>query len=316
MNIWLVVSVTVMAVLAGVVLLWMTVALRARRAEQRVFSSAERARIQTELILAQQQGRLTIIRELQELAVVSVARLVSRAEGARFTVESDPVSAVRAVTSVAEDARLALADLRRVMTVLREGDDLSGIEPGARPGVGSGVGSGAGSVVGPGAQLGLEQAGDLFRVMRASGLTVDFVETGERFPLRQGAELTIYAILCSALANALRFGGPGTKVGVSLTWSVDGLQLLVDDDGIRAAARRTSADAEQFLAQTRYSLDDDLAALGGAAPGTGISGMRERTSLFGGLLTAGPVPGVGFSVAAIFPSLRFHNGVHGVNLHG
>lgn len=296
MNTWLVVSVTVLAVLAGVILLWITVALRARRAEQRVLSSAERSRIQAELLLAQQQGRLTIIRELQELAVVSVARLVSRAEGARFTVESDPASAVRAVTAVAEDARLALADLRRVMTVLRDGDSVFGTESASEPG--------------------LESAGDLFRVMRASGLTVDFVETGERFALRQGAELTIYAILHSALANALRYGGPGTKVGVSLTWSVEGLQLLVDDDGIRAAARRTSADAEQFLAQTKYSLDDDLAALGGAAPGTGIFGMRERASLFGGLLTAGPVPGVGFSVAAIFPSLRFHNGVHGVNLLG
>jgi hypothetical protein len=25
--------------------------------------------------------------------------------------------------------------------------------------------------------------------------------------------------------------------------------------------------------------------------------------------------GVGFSIAATFPSIRYHNGVHGVNLH-
>ena len=42
--------------------------------------------------------------------------------------------------------------------------------------------------------------------------------------------------------------------------------------------------------------------------------MRERTELFGGVFNAGTVPGVGFSVSAIFPALRYHNGVHGVKL--
>ena len=42
--------------------------------------------------------------------------------------------------------------------------------------------------------------------------------------------------------------------------------------------------------------------------------MRERTELFGGVFTARTVPGVGFSVSAIFPALRYHNGVHGVKL--
>jgi hypothetical protein len=42
--------------------------------------------------------------------------------------------------------------------------------------------------------------------------------------------------------------------------------------------------------------------------------MRERAELFGGILSARTVPGVGFSVSAVFPALRYHNGVHGVNL--
>jgi hypothetical protein len=46
--------------------------------------------------------------------------------------------------------------------------------------------------------------------------------------------------------------------------------------------------------------------------------MRERVALFGGVFNAYSVPGVGFSVSAVFPSLRYDNGVHGVNLgrHG
>ena len=42
--------------------------------------------------------------------------------------------------------------------------------------------------------------------------------------------------------------------------------------------------------------------------------MRERTELFGGVFTVTTVAGVGFSVSAIFPALRYHNGVHGVKL--
>jgi hypothetical protein len=42
--------------------------------------------------------------------------------------------------------------------------------------------------------------------------------------------------------------------------------------------------------------------------------MRERAALFGGMLNAYSVPGVGFSISAVFPALKYHNGVHGVNL--
>ena len=42
--------------------------------------------------------------------------------------------------------------------------------------------------------------------------------------------------------------------------------------------------------------------------------MRERTELFGGVFEAHLVPGVGFTVQAVFPALRYHNGVHGVRL--
>ena len=36
-------------------------------------------------------------------------------------------------------------------------------------------------------------------------------------------------------------------------------------------------------------------------PGHGLTGMRERTVLLGGALTAGPVNGGGFSVTAVLP---------------
>lgn len=289
MNPWLTTSV-VLLVLCAVLLALLLVALGRWRRGRVERSTTERVRIDLELALAEQQGRLAIIRELQDIAVLSLARLVTRAEGAKYTAESDPSTAVRAATALVGDGRVTLADLRRVLSIAREGESVAIRQPG------------------------LHSARHLFGVMRDGGLGVSFTETGERFPLKPAAELAIYRILQSALANSLTHGGPGTEARVSINWTTDGLQLLVDDDGIRAAARRVSGSEVDVAARTAYTIDDDLRALSERLSGAGITAMRERTELFGGIFTAGTVPGVGFSVSAVFPSLKFHNGVHGVDL--
>jgi len=285
MDVWLIASIVLAALSVLLLVLW----LRARRRATNQ-SAAERVRIELELSLAEQQGRLGIIRELQDGAVLSIARLITGAEAARYTALSDPSGAVRAAMALAEDGRVALADMRRVLTIVREGESVAAPRPG------------------------LQSAQDLFRVMRDAGLVVGFDESGDRFPLKPGAELAIFRILQSALANSLKHGGPGTEAKISFTWTQDGLQLQVDDDGIRAAARRITSDDNELAARTRYTIDDDLKALSESISGAGITQMRERAELFGGVFNAGTVPGVGFSVSAIFPSLRFHNGIHGVNL--
>jgi len=286
---WQILCVVLAAVCVVLAVLWL-MGLRRHRRSRFDRSAAERVRIDLELSLAEQQGRLAIIRELQDVAVLSLARLITRAEGARYAAESDPSTAVRAATALVEDGRVTLADLRRVLTIAREGESIQAMQPG------------------------LQSARNLFGVMRDAGLAVGFTESGDRFPLKPGAELAIYRILQSALANALKHGGVGTEARVSFTWTQDGLQLLIDDDGIRAAARRESATASDFAARTAYTIDDDLRALSESISGAGITQMRERAQLFGGIFNAGTVPGVGFSVSAVFPSLRFHNGVHGVDL--
>ena len=289
MDPWQTLSVVLAVLSAALLVLWLLAVARQRR-HRFARSAAERVRIDLELSLAEQHGRLAIIRELQDIAVLSLARLITRAEGARYAAQSDPSTAVRAATALVEDGRVTLADLRRVLTIAREGEAIATMAPG------------------------LQSARNLFGVMRDAGLAVSFTESGDRFPLKPGAELAIYRILQSALANALKHGGAGTEARVSFTWTQDGLQLLIDDDGIRAAAKRESASPSDVAARTAYTIDDDLKALSESISGAGITQMRERAQLFGGIFNAGTVPGVGFSVSAVFPSLRFHNGVHGVNL--
>ena len=282
----LMVASAVLAVLAVVLLvLWLSARARLRRID-RDWTSAERTRIDLELSLAEQTGRLGIVRDLQDVAVHAVGRLVSQAEGARYTAESDPSSAVRAVTGVVDAGRTALGDMRRVLTVAREGESLRSPQPG------------------------LQSAQNLFRVMRDAGLVISFEESGERYELKPGAELAVYRILQAALANSLKHGGVGTEARVSFVWTEEGLQVTIDDDGIRAALRREGDEARADAT----SIDDDLRALTETISGAGISQMRQRAELFGGVFSANSVPGVGFTVSAVFPALRFHNGVHGVEL--
>lgn len=272
------------------VILWIIARMSARR--QRLSRIAiERENVELRLSLDEQTARLRIIRELHEVAVDSVSTIISQADGAKYSGEQDPTAAVRAVTGIADAARSTRSDLRRVMTVVREG------EADASP------------------QPRLKSARDLFKVMREAGLTIDFEESGDRFEMPAGAEITIYRILQEALSNALRFGGDGTHVRVAFGWAGQSFQLKVDDDGVRSAARRAGLDPNAVAQQRGYNIDDDLGALTDVVSGAGITEMRERTELFGGVFTATAVPGVGFSVAAVFPALKYHNGVHGVNLN-
>ncbi len=258
-------------------ILWLVARHRYRRAlAERV--EADRDRLDFELLAAEQTSRLRIIRELHELIVHSITVIVGQADGARYAAAQDPSVAARTSANIAETARTTLGDLRRVMDVVRDGEAEAGPQPG------------------------LASLRDLFAVMRDAGLDVRFEESGERLPLKQGAELSIYRILQEALGNALAHGGPGTEATVSFTWTDQGLEVLVDDDG----ARRSGA--------TDYGQDDDLAALTAEPVGRGITEMRERTEIYGGVFRAYAVPGIGFSVSAVFPALAYHNGVHGVKL--
>lgn len=294
----------VLVVLAiGVVLLVLVVVLLVAwlRARRRVSglgadrASSDRARLDAEMALAEQTNRLRIIRELHEVAAHSLSVVISQADGARYAAQRDPAAAGRSAAVIAETTRSTLADLRRVMSLVGEGES-SGAQ-GAR----------------------LDAAHELIDVLREQGLDVVVEEFGAAFPLKPGAEIAIYRILQEGLANALAYGGPGTEARVTLTWSDQGLQLRVEDDGIRAQHRRAAestgtAGSDAATAGPATSIDDDLAALTRTVDGRGIAEMRARAELYGGILTATTQPGVGFTLAVVFPALRHHNGVHGVDL--
>ena len=129
-------------------------------------------------------------------------------------------------------------------------------------------------------QPGLDQVPSLVEQVGRAGLEVELVVEGEKAPLPAGVELSAYRIVQEALTNAVRHAGPG-RARVLVRYGERDLELTVRDEGGGGGA-----------------------APAGGAPtrsGQGLVGMRERVSLFGGELHAGPGPDGGFTVAARLP---------------
>lgn len=113
--------------------------------------------------------------------------------------------------------------------------------------------------------------------VEASDLPVSMHAEGDLEHLPVGVELSAFRIVQEALTNVRRHAGPVQRVDVSMIRLADSLTVEVTDDGRGAAA------ADQ------------------GAPGFGLMGMRERVAAYEGQLYAGPRPGGGWRVRAIFP---------------
>ncbi|MFF4015123.1 sensor histidine kinase [Streptomyces sp. NPDC001843] len=223
-----------------------------REAQAKVAVAAERARI---------------ARELHDVVAHNVSVMVVQADGAAYVLDAAPDQAKKALETISSTGRQALAEMRRLLGVLRTGEHKESGEYVPQPDV--------------------EQIDDLVEQCRSSGLPVDFKVEGTPRPLPSGVELTAYRIVQEALTNTRKHGGPNAGASVRLVYFDDGLGLLVEDDGKGAP--------------------HELYEEGGAdGQGHGLIGMRERVGMVGGTLDAGPRPGGGFRISALLPLKPAH----------
>jgi len=276
----------VLAAITFGVLWWRKQSASTDRTEELV--QREYDRMDQEVRFVEVNDRLRLIAEVHDAAAASLTSMISRAEGASFAANSDPEAASRAARAIADDARVVLGDMRRVVNVVRSQQEEFDSEPS------------------------LVALTDLFEAMDKSGIMVDYEEVGESFPVGSSAELAIFRILQEALNNSRTHGGPGTTAKVSMTWSKQGMHLRIDDDGIRTQNRIREEAGED----TAYGIAEHQRALIEILDGRGMKDMRARTEAFGGVFSAHRIPGVGFSISAAFPTLRYHNGIHGVDVRG
>jgi signal transduction histidine kinase len=125
-------------------------------------------------------------------------------------------------------------------------------------------------------QPGIGQLEDLLEQVRSTGLPVEFVVEGVPVELSQGVALATYRLVQESLTNARKHGGPTVSTQVCMHYNGHELRLRVRDDG-----------------RGEMALTD--------GQGNGLAGMRERVALFGGELSAGPLPTGGFQVEAVLP---------------
>ncbi|MGW5424938.1 sensor histidine kinase [Streptomyces sp. NPDC003943] len=244
--------------------------LRTRRAyfaqlEERASRLEQEREAQAKVAVAAERAR--IARELHDVVAHNVSVMVVQADGAAYVMDSSPETAKQALETISSTGRQALAEMRRLLGILRTGEHQEAGEYVPQPDV--------------------KQIEDLVEQVRGTGLAIDFRIEGTPRPLPSGVELTAYRIVQEALTNTRKHGGPDAGASVRLVYFDDGLGLLVEDDG-RGAPQEMYEDG------------------GADGRGHGLIGMRERVGMVGGTLDAGPRPGGGFRISALLPLKTAH----------
>ena len=254
---------------------------RLRDSAARLSDSAQRLqRAQTEHEAATRRAiaaeRSRIAAELHDVVTHNVSVMVVQAGAARTVLASSPDDAAEALLAVEASGRTALAELRNLLGLL------------------SPPGDGAAAELRP--QPGLGELDALVARVSAAGLPVDLRVTGTPRALPPGADLAAYRVAQEALTNVLRHAGRAAA-SVLVQWG-EKLVITVTDDGRGGPEPRQNS--------IEAAAGADLASVVGRgepdrAPGRGLLGLRERLSLYGGELDAGPRAGGGWQVRAVMP---------------
>jgi signal transduction histidine kinase len=188
--------------------------LRVRRAYAREMEEKEAQRDaeredRTSMAIVEERAR--IARELHDVVAHYVSVMVVQAAGARRVAEKDPVAARGALEAIESAGRTALAEMRRMLEVLRADD----------PGMGP--------------QPGLGELDRLIGQVREVGLPVDLRIVGKTCCLPAGMDLAAYRIVQEALTNTVKHGGKANAI-VTVRYRLDAIEIEVLDDGRGAAA--------------------------------------------------------------------------------
>ncbi|HEY7792656.1 MAG TPA: histidine kinase [Gaiellaceae bacterium] len=183
--------------LAGVV-----IRIRREREHLLVQERDERARA------AVAEERTRIARELHDVVAHAMGVIVLQARGARHALDDAPEDARDAIDAIESTAGGALAEMRRLLGVLREDGEEIALAP----------------------QPSLEHLDVLAAKLRDAGLPVEVTVEGDRRELPPGVDLSAYRIAQEALTNALKHAGPA-RAHVHLRYRPDHVEVEVLDDG-------------------------------------------------------------------------------------
>jgi signal transduction histidine kinase len=189
------------------------IGLLVRRPVQRAITAEERAaQLEQEQAAAAHQAvvdeRQRIARELHDIIAHSVSVMTVQAGAVRRRLTDDQDTERDSLLAVERTGREAMAEMRRLVGLLREED--------AAPSYGP--------------QPGMQALETLIGTVRGAGLPVELDVEGTSRELPPGIDLAAYRVVQEALTNALKHAGPA-RAWVHVHWGAEELTLEVANDG-------------------------------------------------------------------------------------
>lgn len=210
-----------MLVCLGMVITPYVVGRRIREAEitRITRQQTEQQRHRAELAEREQAARMAevavrqeIARELHDIVAHSLSVMVVQAEGGRALATKKPERAAEALATIADTGREALDEMRRIVGVLRSGEQ-----------------EGAAYAPAPG-------LADIPEMVARTGGRVRLTQRGGGAPPSQAVQLVAYRVVQEAITNMLKHAGPGATADVIIGHRGDELAIEVVDDGIGVPA--------------------------------------------------------------------------------
>jgi signal transduction histidine kinase len=188
------------------------------RARKRAATLAARsAAIQLQAEQAAAAERTRIARELHDIVAHHLSVIVLQAGGARAS--GKPAEAT--LEKIENSARQALAETRRMLGVLRDPDEATGLAP--QPGIG--------------------ELDALAASVRAAGLPVNLVIDDDLARLPAAMDVSVYRIVQEALTNVLKHAGPA-HADVTIGCTAETVTIDVTDNGIGQPGPHSPADGQ------------------------------------------------------------------------
>jgi len=208
--------------------------------------------------------RQRIAREMHDVVAHGLSVMIVQADGARYAAADDPDAATTALATIAATGRSSLAEMRRLLSLLRDEADEVSEAP----------------------QPGLADIEGLVSGLRDTGRTIHLDISGDLAPLLADLSLglTAYRIVQEALTNVMKHAGDNAQAWVAVSATPSGVVIEVSDDGLGQLPHLHPATDDAF-----------------PAGGHGLRGMRERVEIVNGTLLSGPAPRGGWRVLATLP---------------
>jgi signal transduction histidine kinase len=214
-------------------------------------------------VRAAMEERSRIARELHDVVAHHVALIAIQAEAAGALLPERPFEAAIPVAIVGDTARQALTELRQLLGVLRSPEEPLETSP----------------------HVSLANLDDVIDRVRDAGVDVTLTVSGADRALPELIDITAYRIIQEALTNSIRHA-QANQIKIALDYAPGQLFVSVTD----------------LLQITNTKSGPVRTGSLSRSPGFGLTGIAERVASCSGMLTVGPTPEGGFSVAALLPT--------------